>query len=509
MHGEGDPARDPRRRRPARTGVEPRPCPTRRHLVVTSPGWPPYAPLFGIAGRAWHPGLGRRRARLAAARPGARRAVAVPHRHQRQDDDGADARRDAAGRRAAVDRRRQRRRADVRGRDGPAAVRRGRGRALLAPAALVALAVRRGGRGAQRRARPSVVARRPRPLRRGEGAASTSTARSPASTTSRTRRPATMVEEAEVDRGLPGDRLHPGGAVGRHARGRRRRARRPGVRRGTRPQRRPAGQRRRRPDRRAAQRRQRAGRGGARPRARRLARRRPPGTAVLRARRAPDRDGRNHRRRHVRRRLQGHQSRMLRSRRCARSTMSSGSPAGWPRARRFDDLVAAASGPAARRRAAGCRPRPHRGGPFATRAGYPGHLGRRHRHWGDGACRGCGSVAGAGWGHGVAGAGVLVVRPVRGLRRARRRVRRGRHGRPDADATERRRRTGGTATASVRATDRRRQGRADSDDGERRALASRRHRRRARLVQADPRQAADVVLPGARRLRRCCSRSAC
>ena len=59
--------------------------------------------------RARHPGVGRGRAGLAAARPRPPDAVARRHRHQRQDHDRADARRDPARRRAAQRGGRQRR----------------------------------------------------------------------------------------------------------------------------------------------------------------------------------------------------------------------------------------------------------------------------------------------------------------------------------------------------------------------------------------------------------------
>ncbi len=106
-------------------------------LVVTSPGLAarprrcsPQAaargvPVWGEVELAWR-----------LRDPERPRAVARRHRHQRQDDDRADARRDPARRRAAQRRRRQRRPADRRGGDGPRAVRRARRRAVQLPAAL-------------------------------------------------------------------------------------------------------------------------------------------------------------------------------------------------------------------------------------------------------------------------------------------------------------------------------------------------------------------------------------
>ena len=83
--------------------------------------------------------------------------------------------------------------------------------------------------------------------------------------------------------------------------------------------------------------------------ARRAAGRGPRRAAGLPARRAPHRRGRpTVGERALRRRLQGHQPARRRSPRCRPTTPSSGSPAGWPRARRFDDLVAARARPAAR-----------------------------------------------------------------------------------------------------------------------------------------------------------------
>ena len=59
---------------PARRRARPPTLPDDVDLVVTSPGWRPTAPLLAQAARARHPGLGRGRAGLAAARPRARRA---------------------------------------------------------------------------------------------------------------------------------------------------------------------------------------------------------------------------------------------------------------------------------------------------------------------------------------------------------------------------------------------------------------------------------------------------
>ena len=98
-----------------------------------------------------------------------RRAVAHRHRHQRQDDHGADARLDPAGRRAAGLQRRQRRHPDARGGAAPRAVRRHRRRAVELPAALVALARPARVGVPQRRPRPRRLARLARRVRRGQG----------------------------------------------------------------------------------------------------------------------------------------------------------------------------------------------------------------------------------------------------------------------------------------------------------------------------------------------------
>ena len=115
--------------------------------------------------------------------------MAHRHRHQRQDDDRADARVDPAGRRAAGLQRRQRRHPGARGGAGPRALRRPRRRAVQLPAALVALAGPAGvGRASTSRPTTSTGTARststPRPRAR-----STPTPRSPASTTCRTTAP--------------------------------------------------------------------------------------------------------------------------------------------------------------------------------------------------------------------------------------------------------------------------------------------------------------------------------
>ena len=71
-------------------------------LVVTSPGWRPDAPLLAAAPRPRRTGLGRGRARLAAAPGGVPGAVAGPDRDQRQDHDRRDARVDARRRRVVA-----------------------------------------------------------------------------------------------------------------------------------------------------------------------------------------------------------------------------------------------------------------------------------------------------------------------------------------------------------------------------------------------------------------------
>ena len=82
-------------------------------LVVTSPGWRPRPAAAGRGRRgAASPSGARSSWPGGCATAGERRALARRDRHQRQDHDGADARRDAARRGAARVRRRQRRPAD-------------------------------------------------------------------------------------------------------------------------------------------------------------------------------------------------------------------------------------------------------------------------------------------------------------------------------------------------------------------------------------------------------------
>ncbi len=109
------------------------------HLAGLAPG----RAAAGRGGRRRDPGHRRRRAGLAAA-PGARRrhgaGLAGRHRHQRQDDHGADARRHAGGGRAAFGRGGERRHLGGRGGDRGAALRRAGRRAVQLPAALEFLA---------------------------------------------------------------------------------------------------------------------------------------------------------------------------------------------------------------------------------------------------------------------------------------------------------------------------------------------------------------------------------
>ena len=106
--GEGAAPGDPRRLgAPARRGdlhTARRRRPARRIArLPTGLGDP------GAGEGARRPRLGRGRARLAAARPRPRHPVALRHRHQRQDHDRSDARRDPARGRPAQPGRRQRR----------------------------------------------------------------------------------------------------------------------------------------------------------------------------------------------------------------------------------------------------------------------------------------------------------------------------------------------------------------------------------------------------------------
>ena len=79
--------------------------------------------------------------------------------------------------------------------------------------------------------------------------------------------------------------------------------------------------------------------------------------ARLPSRRPPDRDGRRVPTASPGSTTPRPPTRTPRSRRCRPTTRWCGSPAGWPRARRFDDLVRGRPRPAARRRAARPRPR--------------------------------------------------------------------------------------------------------------------------------------------------------
>ena len=106
---KGTAARDPRRGRAARPRRRPRPLPDDVHLVVTSPGWPPSAPLLAQAAARGIPVWGEVELAWRLRDPEPPRAVALRHRHQRQDHDRADARRDPACARPAQRRLRQRR----------------------------------------------------------------------------------------------------------------------------------------------------------------------------------------------------------------------------------------------------------------------------------------------------------------------------------------------------------------------------------------------------------------
>ena len=151
-------------------------------------------------------------------------------------------------------RRRQRRAAAVRGRDGPRAVRRRGGRAVVAPALLVGLAVARTPRRCSTSHRDHLSWHGDYGgVRRGEGEDLPPHASSRARLQRRGPGDPHDGRGGRGRRGLPGDRLHPGHPRDRHARGRRRRDRRPRVHRGPRAQRRRARAGVRRPDRRAAQ----------------------------------------------------------------------------------------------------------------------------------------------------------------------------------------------------------------------------------------------------------------
>ena len=172
-------------------------------LVVASPGWPPDHPLLRRPPRrasrcgatsSWPGGC--------APRTGAA-ALADRHRHQRQDDDRADARRHPRGGRAAAPRP-----SATSARPcstpccDPEPLRRARRRALELPAALRRPRVRAAGqRLPQRRARPPRLARLARRVRRATRAASTRTPRSPACTTSPTRGPSSSSRDADVVEG--------------------------------------------------------------------------------------------------------------------------------------------------------------------------------------------------------------------------------------------------------------------------------------------------------------------
>ncbi|MGX1121183.1 UDP-N-acetylmuramoylalanine--D-glutamate ligase [Streptomyces ambofaciens] len=130
-------------------------------LIVTAPGWKPTKPLFTAAEEARCPGLGRRGAGLAAARPRrpGTRALAGGHRHQRQDHHRPDARLDPEGGRAAHRSRRQHRRLPAGRGHRRGGVRRPRRGAVQLPAPLGALPARPLRRRAQPRPGPPRLAR--------------------------------------------------------------------------------------------------------------------------------------------------------------------------------------------------------------------------------------------------------------------------------------------------------------------------------------------------------------
>ena len=320
----------------------------RRRRPASSPrrAGGPTRPLLAAGRGARHPGLGRGRAGLAAARPRATPAPwLVRHRHQRQDHDRQMLDVDAAAPPGCAPSRPATSGTPLRrGGAGPRAVRRARRRAVQLPAALARTrcAPQAAAVPQRRRRTTSTGTARSTPTPRTRAAIYERHRRSPASTTSPTRRPSGWCADADVRRGLPGDRLHP-----RHARPSgcsassttcsstapsSRSGRRSAAELGTVADVAPV---------RAAQRRQRPRRGRAGPRVRRPAGRGPRRAARVPARRRTasptvgDVDGV-----HLRRRLQGHQPARRRGVAARLRLASSGSPAGWPRAPTFDDLVA-------------------------------------------------------------------------------------------------------------------------------------------------------------------------
>ena len=330
----GDAARGAGRPRPARPGRDRSTLPDDVDVVVTSPGWKPDAPLLAQARPARHPGLGRGRAGLAAARPGEPGPLAVRHRHQRQDHDRPDAPRDPHRRGPAQRGGRQRRPPGDRGGDGPDAVRRPGRRALQLPAALHPVRERRGRRGAEHRRGPPRLVHRPDRdgrLRRRQGPHLRTRA---AGVRLQRRRPRDRAAGARGRRGRrrPRGRLHPRHPGRRHGRRRRGPARRPGVHPRAADERGRAVRRRRPGLARPARGRQRAGRRRPGPRPRRLAGGRPRRAASLPHRRPPDRDRGRRTTTSPGSTTPRPPTRTPRSPRCRPSTPSCGSPAGWPRA---------------------------------------------------------------------------------------------------------------------------------------------------------------------------------
>ena len=377
----------PRRRRSGSGPAPPRPCPTTSTSSSPRRAGSPTAPLLAQARRARHPGVGRGRAGLAAARP--RRTPApwlARHRHQRQDHDRADARRDPARRRAAQRRGRQRRPADRRGGDGPRAVRRARRRAVELPAALHALDGRRVGRRPQRRRGPPRLVHGPTawPTTPPTRAASTSGVQRACVYNVADPETERLVREADVVEGARAIGFTLGMPAVGHGRRRRRHPGRPGLHRGAR---RPAPPSCARVDDLASP--------GARtssptpwPPPRWPARTASRQAAVRDGLRGFRPDG--HRIADGRASVDGvtwvddskatnpHAAPVVAA---WPTTPWCGSPAAWPRARRFDDLVAAVRGRLRGRRAARARPRRDRRRACATRARCAGHRRRRRRDW--------------------------------------------------------------------------------------------------------------------------------
>ena len=301
-------------------------------------------------------------------------AMAVRHRHEREDDDRPDARGDAAGRRPARGGHRQR---------GAAAS----ARWSWTPSRTTSLAVElsshqlhwmrslsaAGRRRAERGARPPVLARRPRAIRGREGARSTSSCQLACVYNVEDPQTASHGGGGRGRRGLPGDRLH--------ARDSRRSGcsaswtacSRTGPSSRRAPTARPSspGSSTCRPAPRTTSRTRLAA--AALARAHGVAhRRRPSWPAGLPPRPASDRDRGDRRRGDAMSTTPRRRTRMRRRPRCWRSTTVVWVAGGLAKGAEFDELVTARAGPAAGRGAARRGPGPDRGRAFATRAGCAG-----------------------------------------------------------------------------------------------------------------------------------------